>query len=83
MAGEGVYLARNKTSFVEITAEAAVNQIVIAVVAARRSRNVMIDGELTARVYIGDTTVATMPLVVGSQIFVLGVCHSDQAAMPR
>jgi len=82
-AGEDIYLARDETSFVEITAKAAVNQIVIAVVAARRSRNVVIDGELTARVYIRDTTVATTPLVVCSQIVVLGVCHSDQASMPR
>jgi len=58
-----------------IAPEARVNQIFVAVIAARGQRRVMIDAEFTARVFFGDATIATAAAEPCANFSVLGMCH--------
>ena len=73
MARAAVVIGRREIGLVKIAAEAAIDQVLVAVITAVGDWNEMVYGELTARVFFADTAIAATALVTPSHHIVLGM----------
>src|SRR5262245_59006341 len=81
-SGRCILPSREKVALVAVAARAAVNQVIVAVVALGRDGSVMIDRQLAPRVGLGDAAVATAVLVTLSDLVEHWVSHTSQPSRP-
>jgi len=67
--------SREEVPLVQVAATATVDEIVIAVCAANRTRLMVVNGQLPAHVVLGHAAVSTAPGVALAHLFVPGMGH--------